>query len=80
MLPSAALAVEGGGEIGTDPRGTKGPKALQRVFQFDIELDGIGRVDHFGERVLVRFEHRAEPLAMQWYRSIRLLFLSSFNV
>jgi len=80
MLPSAALAVEGGGEIGTDPRGTKGPKALQRVFQFDIELDGLGPVDHFGERVLVRFEHHAEPLAWQLYRSIRLLFLSSFNV
>ncbi len=80
MLPSAALAVEGGGEIGTDPRGTKGPKALQRVFQFDIELDGISPADHFGERVWVRFEHRSEPLAMQWYRSIRLLFLSALNV
>jgi putative peptide zinc metalloprotease protein len=80
ILPSAALAVDGGGEIGTDPRGTKGPKALQRVFQFDIELDGIGAFDHFGERVLVRFEHHAEPLAVQWYRGIRLLFLSAFNV
>lgn len=80
VLPSAALAIEGGGEIGTDPRDTKGPKALQRVFQFDIELNGIGPVDHFGERVLVRFEHRSEPLAVQWYRSIRLLFLSAFDV
>lgn len=80
LLPSAALAVEGGGEIGTDPRDVKAPKALQRVFQFDIELNGIGPVDHFGERVFVRFEHRAEPLALQWYRSIRLLFLSAFDV
>ena len=50
------------------------------MFQFDVELDGISRVDHFGQRVLVRFEHQMEPLSVQWYRSIRLLFLSSFNV
>jgi putative peptide zinc metalloprotease protein len=79
-LPSGALAPEGGGEIAIDPRDTRGPKALQRIFQFDIELDGLGHVDHFGQRVLVRFEHSKEPLSIQWYRSIRLLFLSSFNV
>jgi putative peptide zinc metalloprotease protein len=79
-LPSSALATEGGGEIAVDPRDTKGPKALQRIFQFDIELDGLSHVDQFGQRVLVRFEHRMEPLSVQWYRSIRLLFLSSFNV
>jgi len=79
-LPSAALAPEGGGEIAVDPRDTKGPKALQRIFQLDIELDGLSHVDHFGQRVLVRFEHPREPLSVQWYRSIRLLFLSSFNV
>ncbi len=54
-LPSAALSVEGGGEIATDPRDTKGPKALQRMFQFDIELKGMARTDHFGQRVFVRF-------------------------
>ena len=79
-LPSPALAAQGGGEIATDPRETKNPKALERVFQFDVELDGAARVDHFGQRVFVRFEHRMEPLSVQWYRSIRLLFLRSFNV
>ena len=79
-LPSAALAIEGGGEIATDPRDAKGPKTLQRMFQFDIELTGIGQVDHFGQRVFVRFEHQMEPLSVQWYRSIRLLFLTSFHV
>ncbi len=78
-LPSAALAVEGGGEIATDPRDTSGPKALQRMFQFDIELNGLGKVNHFGQRLLVRFELHDEPLLVQWYRSIRLLFLSNFN-
>ena len=79
-LPSPALAAEGGGEIATDPRDTKGPKALQRMFQLDVELGGMSHVDHFGQRVFVRFEHEMEPLSVQWYRSIRLLFLSSFNV
>ena len=70
------LAVDGGGEIATDPR-YHGPQALQRMFQFDIALDGIGNATHFGQRLFVRFEHH-EPL-MQWYQR-GLLFLSSFNV
>jgi len=28
----------------------------------------------------VRFTHEMEPLGLQWYRSIRLLFLSHFNI
>jgi len=79
-LPSAALAVEGGGEIAVDPRDTKGPKTLERMFQIDVELQDIIHPDHFGQRVYVRFEHQMQPLAVRIYRSIRLLFLSSFNV
>jgi putative peptide zinc metalloprotease protein len=79
-LPSLALAAEGGGEIATDPRDTKGPKALQRMFEFDVELDGSEHIDHFGQRAFLRFEHLMQPLSVQWYRSIRLLFLTSFNV
>lgn len=80
LLPSRALAIEGGGEIATDPRETKGPKALQRMFQFDVALDLDRSVTHFGQRVYVRFEHRDEPLSVQIYRSLRLLFLSRFSV
>ena len=43
-------------------------------------LAGAPRLDVFGERVYVRFDHRMEPFAVQWYRSIRLLFLSRFSV
>jgi len=50
------------------------------MFQFDIELADVGQVDHFGQRVFVRFEHQMTPLSIQWYRSIRLLFLTSFHV
>ena len=80
MLPSPALASQGGGDVPTDPREAKSPRALQRVFQFDVELDGPEHLDHFGQRVYVRFEHEREPLSVQWYRSIRLLFLTSFYV
>ncbi len=80
MLPSPALASQGGGEIATDPRDAKGPRALRRVFQFDVELEAPAGFDHFGQRVYVRFEHEMEPLSVQWYRSIRLLFLTSFYV
>lgn len=79
-LPSRALAAEGGGAIATDPRDSKAPKTLERMFQFDIALSGIPRLEVFGERVYVRFDHHMEPLARQWYRGIRLLFLSRFGV
>jgi putative peptide zinc metalloprotease protein len=79
-LPSRALATEGGGQIATDPRDTKGPKALERMFQFDVALEGIPRLETFGTRAYVRFDHGMEPLAVRWYRAVRLLFLSRFGV
>jgi putative peptide zinc metalloprotease protein len=79
-LPSRALSTEGGGQISTDPRDQQGVKTLQRMFQFDIELTDNADAAFFGERVYVRFSHEMEPLALQWYRSIRLLFLSRFSI
>ena len=79
-LPSKAFALEGGGLIATDPRDSKGPKALQRMFQFDVLLENAPSFSLFGQRVLIRFEHAPEPLGTQWYRSLRLLFLSRFSV
>ena len=80
QLPSKALSLEGGGTHGTDPRDPNGLKSLQRLFQFDLELpEEVGPVQ-IGTRVFVRFHHRAEPLAEQWGRRLRQLFLSRFNV
>ena len=81
QLPSRALATEGGGSISVDPRDASGTKALERLFQLDIALEQE-RPPHllYGGRVFVRFEHAPEPLASQWYRRIRQLFLSRFNV
>jgi putative peptide zinc metalloprotease protein len=80
MLPSRALSVDGGGDIATDPREQRGPKAMQRMFQFDVQLDTDPHFTQFGQRVYVRFAHENEPLFLQWYRGIRLLFLSRFSV
>jgi putative peptide zinc metalloprotease protein len=79
-LPSRALSTEGGGVIATDPRDQKGAKMLQRMFQVDIELMDNSDATFFGERVYVRFTHKMEPIGLQWYRGIRLLFLSHFNI
>lgn len=79
-LPSRALTPEGGGQIAADPHDGQGTKAMERVFQFDVELTSGIPMDLFGERVHVRFEHPWEPLAQQWYRGLRRLFLSQFHV
>ena len=80
QLPSAALGTEGGGSLPTDPRDPKGAKSLTSVFQFDLELPPSAQQFYFGTRVYVRFNHLAEPLAAQWYRRVRQVFLARFNV
>lgn len=79
-LPSTVLGRTGGGRIATDPRDNQGTKAFEKMFQFDIELTRpIGQA-FVGGRVYVRFDHRPEPLAFQWYRQLRQMFLRRFNV
>lgn len=81
-LPSAALAPAGGGTVAVDPRDAQGLKTLQRGFQFDIELaprDGQPVRSFFGERAHLRFVHAAEPLAWQWARRVRQLFLGRLH-
>ncbi len=78
-LPNPALSQAGGGVVALDPDATRGMKALQTHFEFEIELlapPPAGR----GGRVYVRFEHGTEPIAQQLYRSVRQLFLRRFTV
>ena len=80
QLPARALSLEGGGTHGTDPRDPQGLRSLERLFQLDLELpDSVGELQ-LGTRVHVRFRHQSEPLASQWSRRLRQLFLSRFNV
>lgn len=79
--PSRALLSQGGGRISADPRDPQGRRALERVFQIDVEPDApIGPPGLYGQRVYLRFDLRQEPLARQWYASLRRLFLAHFSV
>lgn len=79
-LPSTALGTVGGGQIKIDPTDAAGMKAIEKVFQVDLELPSQAAVVNVGGRVYVRFDHGWEPLLSQWYRQVRQLFLSRFNV
>jgi putative peptide zinc metalloprotease protein len=80
-LPSDALSLAGGGQFATDPRARNAQTAFQPLFVFDLELAASpGSAPRLGERVYVRFDHRATPLATQWYRRLRQLLLERLDV
>jgi len=79
-LPTTALGAEGGGNLPVDPRDNHGATALERVFQVDVELPHDARHVNVGGRAYLRFDHGRAPLASQWYRQLRQLFLSRFDV
>lgn len=78
-LPSLALSLEGGGALALDPRENEVPKAFEKLFQFEIQIDGSLQ-KRIGERVFVRFEHDPEPIAFRVYRNIRRTLLRKFSV
>lgn len=76
-LPSAALSIEGGGNLALDPKDKT--KTFEKIFQFEVLIPDVPR-NTIGERVYVRFEHTPEPLVFRWYRGIRRTLLGRFNV
>jgi len=80
QLPAKALGTAGGGNIATDPTDRQGLKAVQKVFQMDIELPSDNPLVNLGGRGFVRFDHGWAPLAVQWYFQVRQVFLTRFNV
>jgi putative peptide zinc metalloprotease protein len=79
-LPAGALALDQGGTIVTDPRSADTPKALNKVFQFDLQLPVEAAAALVGERAHVRFVHRYEPIGLQWARRLRQLLLSRLSL
>ena len=79
-LPSAALGSVGGGKFQVDPQDEQGTRTLDPIFQFDLSLPPDTVITNAGGRVYVRFDHGTEPLAQQWYRSLRQLFLRQFTI
>ena len=79
-LPTPALGSAGGGPFAVDPMDSEGIKTLERVFQFDLALPRGTLIPAAGERVYVRFDRAAEPIAKRAYRSLRLLLLGKLGV
>lgn len=80
-LPAAALGSGGGGPVALDPMDPNGRRALAPVFVLDLALPpALAAEARPGQRVAVRLDHGAEPLSVQWYRALRQLFLSHFQV
>ena len=80
QLPSAALGINGGGEILVSPDDPSGRTPLQKVFQLELSLPVDDFENYIGSRVLVRVKHGNQPLAWQWGRSLQQLFLGRINV
>ncbi|MBC2714895.1 MAG: hypothetical protein HF978_06240 [Desulfobacteraceae bacterium] len=79
-LPSPVLSMQGGGDIVIDPFDQSGLKSYEKLFQFDLILDAPIDFVSVGGRAYIRFDHGLEPLAQQWFRDLRQLFLRHFNV
>ncbi len=77
-LPGPALGPHGGGPFPVDPGDIHGVTTLEGIFEVRLQLPIA--VDKLGGRVYALFEHGREPLARQWYRRLRQLFLTRFNV
>jgi len=80
QLPSSALGYMGGGLIPVDSSSGDGEKAFEAVFQIELEIPAEANARNLGERVYVRFDFGSEPLAWQWFRLVRQLFLRQFSV
>jgi putative peptide zinc metalloprotease protein len=82
LLVSSALGTAGGGEIAVDPQDGQGTKPLHRVFDLELALAHPPQSvpQAFGNRVVVRFDLGATPLAWQWLLRLRQLFLAQMSV
>lgn len=79
-LPNKVLGSAGGGPISIDPGDKTGLKTLQSVFMLDVTLNENPNAWRIGQRAYVKFNHGNQPLAEQWYRIGRQLFIRRFGV
>lgn len=74
VLPSPALTEKFGGPLKALPEDPDAVRTEDAFFEVEVALD-TPIPAWIGERARVRFAHPAEPLAIQWLRSARQLFL-----
>jgi putative peptide zinc metalloprotease protein len=78
-LPSQILGAQGGGRLAVDATQPTGTRVKENVFLLDLTLQDFVQSGHYGERAYVKFQHPAEPLVTQWYRSLQQLFIRHFS-
>jgi len=83
-LPSPALGYAAGGSIQTDLEDRRGIQAAERFFEIRVApaLGDLPEGVHLlgGQRVVVRFEMDAKPLAVQWWRSLLQVVQRRFHI
>ncbi len=79
-LPSPALGSVGGGQLPVDPRESRGDRSVESLFEVELDVAAGSLPANGGGRVYVQFDHGAEPLAWQWTRRLRQVFLSRLHV
>lgn len=77
-LPSAALGDFAGGRLPVDPADKDHLRTPAPVFVIDLALERQP-LERAGGRAWVRFDHGWQPLAVQWGRQLKQLFLRHFN-
>ncbi|WP_298596939.1 PqqD family peptide modification chaperone [Zoogloea sp.] len=77
-LPSAALGDFAGGSLPVDPADQDHLRTPAPVFVIDLNVDGLPP-ERAGGRGWARFDHGWQPLAVQWGRQLKQLFLRHFN-
>lgn len=78
-VPSRALSIDGGGRIATAPDADGTPRAMARLFQFDLETEAAdARTPPFGMRAKIRLVFQPMPVGLQAARQVRQVFLSAF--
>ena len=79
-LPNMALSSAGGGNIALLPQEQPDARALEKFFEFHIAVSGDRERLRMGQRAHVQLIHGSEPLALQWWRRLRQLFLRQLSV
>ena len=74
VLPAAALGVQAGGRIETDPADADGLRTLRPVAVVDVQVPDLS-VERLGARLWVRFDHGAQPLGARLLRRLQQLTL-----
>ncbi|MFW6155071.1 MAG: hypothetical protein ACOC95_07645 [Planctomycetota bacterium] len=84
-LPSQALGYTAGGSMATVEDDQGQVETLENFFEVHVHPDGAGRFEGErsllpGQRVVVRVDMPAKPLAVQWMRKLRQMFQRRFRI